>query len=489
MMKKKMLAAGLIVTTLGMTLTGCSGTKKEEAGTTGTTETTVAPGEVKKPEKIKVMYSQAFLPEDGADEWAKEYTAKTGIELELQYVNVNEYAQKLELAFAAGEAPDVFTIADGKLPIYAAQGALVDMTSMIGSSEIMQGIDTKVWDSIEISDKLYGAPLERGNGPVTYMRKDWLDKLGMEVPTNYEEYTQALRGFKTLGPDVIPFTAAGLVDRQAEMYLADFYQDASPEFVNVDGKWVDGMTQPNMEDALTRMKDAYAEGLMDLEVVTNKTSTCRDKWYAGNVGAFTYWAGNWNVSLEDRLKSTDPEAEVIALPAIEETQYLERVPVVLGISSANKNPEGVFKYFIEYMQDGGEGSVLFQHGVENIHYAKEGDNIVHLPKLSKPDELIEKAFVTPALSLVETTIEGYNYELDERMINSIAILAEDGKQLTCIPVSKTLGKINSDLLALREKTVSSVVLGNTTYADAMAKYNAEAENLGMAQIIEELNAK
>lgn len=488
-MKKKMLAAGLIVTTLGMTLVGCSsGAKSQGAGKNEVSSETSATGEIKKPEKIKVMYSQAFLPEDGADQWAKEYTAKTGIELELQYVNVNEYAQKLELAFAAGEAPDVFTIADGKLPIYASQGALKDLTNIIDNSEIMQGIDARVWDSIEVSDKLYGVPLERGNGPITYMRKDWLDKLGMEVPTNYAEYLEVLRGFKTLGNDIIPFTAAGLVDRQAEMYLRDFYQDASPEFVEVDGKWVDGMTQPNMEAALNRMKDAYKEGLMDLEIVTNKTSTCRDKWYAGKVGTFTYWAGNWNVSLEDRLKATEPEAEVIALPAIDETEYLERVPVVLGISSANKNPEGVFKYFIEYLHDGGEGSVLFQHGVENVHYAKEGENIVHLPKLSKPDELLEKAFVTPALSLTETKLEGINYVLDERIVNSIDIFSQGSKQMKTIPASKTLGKVSSDLLALREKAISSVVLGDATYQDAMAKYSEEVTNLGMDKIIEELNA-
>ena len=42
-----------------------------------------------------------------------------------------------------------------------------------------------------------------------------------------------------------------------------------------------------MKAALQRMQDAYKEGLIDKEVVTNKTSTCRDK-FAGNVGVFNY---------------------------------------------------------------------------------------------------------------------------------------------------------------------------------------------------------
>lgn len=85
----------------------------------------------------------------------------------------------------------------------------------------------------------------------------------------------------------------GIVSDQAEYYLREFYQDASPEFIkDEEGFWIDGMTQPSMVDAVERMRTAYAEGLINLEIVTNKISTYRDKWYAGNVGVFTYWASN-----------------------------------------------------------------------------------------------------------------------------------------------------------------------------------------------------
>ncbi len=86
------------------------------------------------------------------------------------------------------------------------------------------------------------------------------------------------------------------------MYLREFYQDAIPDFTQVDGKWVDGMSQPNMKPALERMSTAYADGLIDKEIVTNKTSSVRDKFYAGKIGAFTYWAGDWNRVIEQNLK-------------------------------------------------------------------------------------------------------------------------------------------------------------------------------------------
>lgn len=488
----KFLTLGLAVSMLVGSLAGC-GKKPVEQPTVDPApeqqvENVEKENEVEKPEKITMMINIGIQQEDGLDEWAKEFEAKTGIKLEIQSIRGAEYYQKLELAFASNQAPDVFTVGDGKLPVYASQGALVDLTELAKNSEIIQKMDQSVIGGAEVSGKLYGIPYEGGGGPVTYMRQDWLEELGKEVTTTYDEFIDVLRAFKTIAPDAIPLTSPGLMAGEAKMYLTPFYQDASPEFVNVDGKWVDGMAQPNMKDALARMRDAYAEGLIDTEVVTNKTSTCRDKWYAGKVGVFSYWAGNWNTLLEDRVQATVPTAKVVAAPALEGTHYDIRVPAVMAISPLAKNPEGIFKYFIEYMHDGQEGSVLFQHGVEGLHWEQKDGNYAHLPKISKPEEINDKAFITPALSLEEITIPGYRHDLDPRVVTSIDVIKRDGVQQVSVPASKMLGRISSDLLALRDKTVSTVVLGEADLEKALAEYEAESKNLGIDQVLEELNA-
>lgn len=499
---RKVVIVGMIVSTLLGTLVGCSNKEAATGGSSTTEQKTEAnktpskeenkkeevKDDVNKPSRLKFMINVGLIVDDGLNDWAKEFENKTGIKLDIQAVSVNDYTQKLELSFASGDAPDVFAVPSDKISIYASQGALADLTDLVEKSEVISKIDKDILDSVRVNGRIYGIPLEKGNGTVTYMRKDWLDQLGLEVPKTYEEFIAVLRGFKTIAPDVIPFTAPGLVGNQAEMYLREFYQDASPEFVNVDGQWVDGMLQENMKAALTRMSEAYAEGLIDMEIVTNKTSTCRDKWYAGQIGTFNYWAGNWGASLEKRLQDNHPDASVIALPAIAETQYLERVPSLISIPSTSKNIEGTFKYFIEYMQDGEEGSILFQHGVENLHWQQQGDQIVHLPKISKPDEIMEKAFITPALTLSPITLDNTKYVIDQRIYDTIDVLEEYGRQLIALPESKTLGKINSEILALREKTVSSIVLGQTSVEEGLAKYAAEVKNLGIDKVIEELNA-
>lgn len=90
---------------------------------------------------------------------------------------------------------------------------------------------------------------------MTYVRKDWLDRLGMDVPTTYDEFIEMLTRFKNEIPEcTAPYTAPGLKSTQA---LPEFYQGATADYVKVDGKWVDGMAQDNMLTALQNLQDAY----------------------------------------------------------------------------------------------------------------------------------------------------------------------------------------------------------------------------------------
>ncbi len=61
------------------------------------------------------------------------------------------------------------------------------------------------------------------------------------------------------------------------------------------------------------------------------------------------------------------------MPTIKETKYIERAPIALAITSKAKNPEGIFKYLIEFMHDGDEGEMIFTNGVKDLNYTvKDG---------------------------------------------------------------------------------------------------------------------
>jgi len=493
-MKKNIVTkAATIATALLMTvsfLSGCTGT--------GTTSEVNTDPNVK-PTEITMMIDTCMTPENGLQQVADKYKENTGITLKLEKPDHNQYYEKVGLAFAGGTAPNVLELGSIQYPTFASQGALWNMADAYASSDapVKSIIDEAYVDSLRIpgmdgTEGLYGFPLAKGGGTVTYVRQDWLDKLGLSAPTNYNEFLDMLRAFKTLDgrSDIIPITAAGLINGESpyEIYLREFYQDAKPYIYKDEatGKYVDGMSEAPMKEALQRMQDAYKEGLIDPEIVTNKTSTCRDKFYADLVGCFNYWAGSWAKTLDENLVTTVPDAKITALPAIAESWYIERPSTAISITSEQytSNPIGIYKYFIEYMHDGGEGQMLFTRGVENVHWKKNDDGTtIALPYLETPDKDVEKSYMAPELSC--TTFDD-PIALDERVTSSLETFYSNRKLVPYPPVNDTINVENAELDTIRKEVISKVVLGQLSAEEGIKEYETRA-NGQISAILTSLN--
>jgi putative aldouronate transport system substrate-binding protein len=490
-MKKAFLKRAMLVTTAAVlvsSLAGCA--KKTENGGTNTPGTAK---EATKPTEIKLMVDGTFMTvAAGQEKFVEEYKKQTGIDLKINQPAHNQYYEKVNLAFASQDIPDVLVISGSTMVNYAINGALYDMTKLVENSPVMQKVGQKYKDAVKVNGKLYAFPTGSGNGPITYMRKDWLDKNNLKVPTNYAEYINVLKVFandpdKNGKQDTIGFTGPGLISDDPttlENYMVDFYQDASPDFVKKNGKWVDGMLEPEMKAALQRMRDAYSQGLIDKEIVTNKTSTARDKFNAGKVGAFTYWAGTWNMNLSNDLKKAVPDGEIVAIPAIKETKYMERVPGTMAITSKAQNPEGIFKYFFEMMNDGGKGTLLFSHGVEGVHYKMTGDGKAEkLPSLEDPKKPANKAFIDTGLQVMPFTDP---IPMDPRISESLKVFNANSRMSTLLPVSETYTKNSADITNARKETVSKVVLGKMTIEEGLAQYQKDTKAITDA-VLKEFN--
>jgi putative aldouronate transport system substrate-binding protein len=487
-MKRSVLKRIFLVLTgivLSSNLVACS-TKNAEVKNTASTK------EVVKPQVITGMFDTILKPEDGQDKVFEEYKKQTGIELKVTNPVHNQYYEKLGLTFASGDIPDVIEIGSSTYVSYATNGALYDMTSLVDKSSIMKKIPSIYKDAEKVDGKMYGFPKASGNGTVTYMRKDWLDANNLQIPKNYDEYINVLKVFsddpdKNGKKDTFGTSAAGLFSDDptttVDIYLREFYQDAYPDFKLVNNKWVDGMLQPEMKPALERLKKAYDMGLFDKEIISNKTTSVRDKWYAGKVGAISYWAGTWNTNLENDLKKAFPTASVVAIPAIKEIQYTQRVPSVYAITSSCKNPEGVFKYLIEYMHDGDKGEMLFSRGVENVHYKVSDGKTTMLPLLSNPAALFNSSFFDPALTISEFKDP---VALDPRVISSTKILNENPRMAMLVPPSDSYSKNGTDLTLSRKEIISKIVIGQMTVDEGLDKYKKTNQSM-IDEILKEFN--
>lgn len=451
--------------------------------------------EVPKPKKIVAFLDTISIKESGQDEFIKEYKKFTGIDLEIIQPPHNQYNEKLRLAFAAGEIPDVVEVAEVHYVNYSSEGAFVDLEPFIKKSEICKKIDPKNFESVRVGGKIYGYPKEKGDGPVTYVRKDWLDKLGMKAPKDWSEYYKLMKAFTLNDPDqngkndTYGMTAPGPTgDNEisfANNYYRDIYQDANPEFEKVDGKWRDGFSQPSIKPALERFRQVYQEKLIDPEIFTNKTSTCREKFQSGKAGFFTYWYGLWMTKLErDLRKNLGDKVSIISIPAIKGSYYQARVPGVLAIPVGNKNPEGVFTYFLDYSHDGGQGQMLFVHGVEGVHWEKKNGEYVKLPLLFNPTALYTKNFYN-----IETVMTPWKdpFPIDERIITSRDNFMKSYRQASLAPVPESRKKIDQELFNLKNDILGKVLLGEVTVDQGLARYKKESEALGLKKVLADMN--
>ena len=329
---KKLVASGMALTmAMSVMLSGCSSKNTTEATTSGAAATEArgtteaAKEEEKKPEKITIMVDGTVTTKvNNRDAFEKRWEELTGIDLEIIQPDHDAYYDVVGQTFASGPEnwPDAIILSSTYYAGYAEEGALWDMTDAWNNSELKASgrvTGEAVVDNMKIDGKLYGFPVTRGNGCVTYVKKAWLDNVGLEAPQNYDEYMNMLKAFTEGDPDgngvngdTYGVSAAGIIGTEAPFvnYLPEFYQDAYPSFIKGDdGVWYDGFTKDNFKDALKRLQEAYAAGYIDKETLTNGTNDCRNKFYEDKFGVFTYWAGTWASNLKNNLEANGKSGE------------------------------------------------------------------------------------------------------------------------------------------------------------------------------------
>lgn len=494
---------------------GNNGGASDDKGGAGQT------AEVKKPEKITILVDGTiFTEENGRGEFEKALEALTGVDYEFIQPDHSAYYDVLSQTFAGSDWPDVVLLGASYYAGYANNGSLADITECWANSDVLASgrvKNTALIDGLKIDGKLYGISPTRGNGCLTYIRKSWMDNVGItKAPTTYAEYTALLDKFAKGDPDgdgvpgnTYAVTAAGLIGGEAPYtnYLPEFYQGAYPDFYEKeDGTWVDGFTEQAMADALERLTEAYDNGWLDPEIVTNATSDCRNKFYGNTVGVFTYWAGTWAYNLQTNLATRGQNSDLVMLQPIAEVKnYIERQAVVWAITSKCDNVQGVFDYFFEPMLDGGDGQILWTYGVEDVHWSTkaedctigEGDKaktttyeagVFHFrPNLEDGSGYYKKNHIDPMLSIASFKGE----DIGLKATDPIALEAADIFNNVCVsaPVIVSTNAMNehlSTILSLRKDLVTKVVTQGMSVEDAFAEYNKQVGDK-VALILSELN--
>jgi len=204
------------------------------------------------------------------------------------------------------------------------------------------------------------------------------------------------------------------------------------------------------------------------------------------VGVFNYWAGQWNLNLQLTLAPNAPQGKVTAIAPIKETKYIERPAVTYAITKATKDPKAVFKYWHEFVLDGGKGQTWATFGAEGVFHKVENGKVQWLPSLQDPKKPFTKAVISAEIPLNKWNSR---YSTPSPLIDqSLDLFQANNKAYGIIPYSEEAMELVPDINQIRTKYVSKIVFGELGVKEGLAAYTKESSKYTRI-ILKELNQK
>lgn len=342
----------------------------------------------------------------------------------------------------------------------------------------------------------------------TYIiRQDWLDTLGLAMPTTVDELHDVLLAFRTQDPngngeqDEIPFISRWGVDNQFTNQALGLWNSGTDLMVR-DGKVIFDPAEANFKVGMQNLVQWYSEGIIDPEVYTREDA--RNVLYGENKGGFTLdWPAS-TTQYNQSLAETVPGFKnvVMGVPKDQngdQVMKFRSTPTAgVGISANCKNVEAALK-LIDYLYSE-EGQILSTFGIEGENYTKDGDKYTFMESMTSYEGGITAAReklagcinhlggIDPleleyAIVTNDETLEGYElyhsneqwYPEDEYAQYGFKYTADELQEIdNLLPGIKTY---------VNEKCMSWI-LGNGNFEDEYDGFIAELKTRGIDRVVE-----
>ena len=316
--------------------------------------------------------------------------------VEVEFKSVPRWTEVDELnnLLAASDAPDICVTYDyATIQTYANMGGVYDMADLVESNKDITpnlwnwlGETNMLWDKDPYDGTLWAIEGKRAttNRINTFIRKDWLDKLGLQEPKTKEEFEKVLIAFRDnaselLGDDadkMVPYSVSFDVGWRAATLIESFIDpDISDKDFYVNGFDDRKLTEEGTKEACQLLNKWYNDNLLwkDFALYSEGDTMEDDMMKAGYVGAFTH---NWDYpfrngddSINANLKRlVGDDAKFIAIDPFEDSKG--------GHTKYVTSTAGDRKIFFPATNDEPLASLLYLEWIsdpEHIQYLQLGD--------------------------------------------------------------------------------------------------------------------
>lgn len=315
-------------------------------------------------------------------------------------------AQKLNAMLAAGDAPDLCLTNDAALVGgYAAQGKLADLTTFVQNAPTLRGfLGNSVLDYGAWKGKIFAIPGKRQRSGVsgTWIRKDWLDILGLPLPTSRDQWLSAVRAFHDrdpgrIGANLAPIGGGG-VDANIlySFYMPSTERDQAAWIGPSSGRPGRDISIPGAKEGMRFLNMLQNEGLFQKNWALwpkNDVLNFQTALANGYVGSFTNSPSYmWSYNLMPAIRKNAPDSYWVPIDPFmnAEGKTPKYVSSPIGtftiVPFFSRNADLVVKY-LDWMADA-KNLTKLMFGDEGVHYSLSPEGII-LPKPLTGDRVWE----------------------------------------------------------------------------------------------------
>jgi multiple sugar transport system substrate-binding protein len=295
------------------------------------------------------------------------FTEATGYKAEVTAI-FDDFETKLAQRAGQKDLPDIVLNDVSQLGTMQTQGILreIDLKDVENAKDLSpQALEA----GQAVDGKTYGIPYS-AQANALYIRSDWLQKLGLEAPTNWDEMLEVATAFAQSDPDgdgqadTYGLAVPGSTKRgYASWYFSNFLWSAGGDFITGSGdEWLPSMSSDEAVEATTWFRDLQCKaGVIQPGAVSMDTPPTNETFESGVTGM--YVTGPYMMPRFDKVLGAD-KYEVVPMPEgpKDDSVLAEGGTVYLMAGSENEKGQTAFAdWYIspEAQKFGMEGTEAF----------------------------------------------------------------------------------------------------------------------------------
>ena len=234
------------------------------------------------------------------NEWTRGIKEHLNIDIVTDWLTDSQgYTEKLNLAIASKQLPDVFRADNSQFAQLVQAGLTADLTDYQAnnlSTMVMNIMNAApvVTASAKFNGRLMGLPTY-GYGDLwniydLWIRNDWMKQTGLPAPKSVADFEKIMDAFMKAHPGAYGMGVSKTLD---EVFWLGSAFNAKPRIwiQGPDGSIVYGSVQPEMKAVIGKFAEWYKKGYLRKDFMSMDTNAVINDIAAGKVGAHLY--GNW----------------------------------------------------------------------------------------------------------------------------------------------------------------------------------------------------